>query len=531
MKKTGLTLLTALLLVTLVIFGAGTAAAAPIPFINNIVPNQGPIGTPVLITGGSFGTPDSTSSVTFNGVQAQYFSWSDTMGILTQVPTGATTGPVVVRTQGVSSNTDKVFTVTGNPIPPIPTAAQTWYLPEGSTAWGFETYLLMENTTDIDATVTIIYNTAQYGRIPRPQQLNVPPSSRVTLKVNDDIPNVDLSIEVQSTQKIVCERSIYWNNRIEGTDSIGTTTPAKSWYLAEGCTTYPFETWVCIQNPSLTSTANVDITYMTSHGVVTKPTLTVGAGQRKTLDVSKDVGQCDVSTRLVSDQNIVCERAMYWDGRRGGHASIGVAAPSKTWYLSEGSSAWGFQTWLLLQNPNSKAAKVDVTFMTTHGPVKQPTINMGANTRQTINVNQGVPNTDTSIAVSSDIEVNAERAMYWNNGTGKAGTDTIGFTAPSKSIYLAEGSTAWGFETFVCIQNPNSKPADVSVTYLTNSGAVAGPGCRVPANSRVTINVANELPNRDTSVKLMCSQPIMAERAMYWNNRGGGTASIGWVPQ
>jgi hypothetical protein len=47
----------------------------------------------------------------------------------------------------------------------------------------------------------------------------------------------------------------------------------------------------------------------------------------------------------------------------------------------------------------------------------------------------------------------------------------------------------------------------------------------------VTINVANELPNRDTSVKLMCSQPIMAERAMYWHNRGGGTASIGWVPQ
>src|SRR5450759_20643 len=269
MKKTGLTLLTALLLVTLVIFGAGTAAAAPIPFINNIVPNQGPIGTPVLITGGSFGTPDSTSSVTFNGVQAQYFSWSDTMGIRDRVPTGATTGPVVVRTQGVSSNTDKVFTVTGNPIPPIPTAAQTWYLPEGSTAWGFEHYLMMEKTTDIDATVTIIYNTAQYGRIPRPQQLNVPPSSRVTLKVNDDIPNVDLSIEVQSTQKIVCERSIYWNNRIEGTDSIGTTTPAKSWYLAEGCTTYPFETWVCIQNPSLTSTANVDITYMTSHGVVT----------------------------------------------------------------------------------------------------------------------------------------------------------------------------------------------------------------------------------------------------------------------
>lgn len=529
MKKAGLTLLITLLLVTMVVVGAGTAAAADPPFIVSIIPTQGIVGALAFLNGANFGTADSTSSVTFNGTEATLINWADT-GIIVQVPEGATTGPVVVHTQGMNSN-GVTFTVNGSPVPPTPVAAQTWYLPEGSTAWGFETYLLMENTTDIDATVTVIYNTAQYGRIPRPQQLNVPPSARVTLRVNDDIPNVDLSIEVLSSQKIVCERSIYWNKRIEGTDSIGTTTPAKTWYLAEGCTTYPYETWVCIQNPSLTTAASIDITYMTSHGVVTKPTITVAAGQRRTLDVSKDVGQCDVSTRLVSDQNIVCERAMYWDGRRGGAASIGVSAPSKTWYLSEGSSAWGFQTWLLLQNPNNKAAKVDVMFMTSHGPVKQPTITMGANTRQSINVNKKVPNTDTSIAVSSDIELNAERSMYWDNGTGKAGTNTIGFAAAAKNIYLAEGSTAWGFETFVCIQNPNSTPADVLVTYMTNTGAIAGPGCRVPANSRVTINVANDLPNRDTSVKLMCSQPIMAERAMYWNNKGGGTASIGWVPQ
>jgi hypothetical protein len=168
--------------------------------------------------------------------------------------------------------------------------------------------------------------------------------------------------------------------------------------------------------------------------------------------------------------------------------------------------------------------------MTSAGPVKEPIITIPPNARQTINVNDKVANMDTSIEVVSDTEVIAERAMYWDNGTGKAGTDTVGFTAPTKTLYLAEGSSAWGFETFVCIQNPNDEQIDVNVVYLTNSGAMPGGEAIVPANSRVTINVNNALPNMDTSIKLTCPQPFMAERAIYWNNKGAGHVSVGWVP-
>jgi hypothetical protein len=482
------------------------------------------VGTPVVIIGTDFGTPTAVSRVTFNGVEATPLSWQDGR-ITTTVPDGATTGPVVVRTLGGVSN-GVTFTVNS-----IPQPAQTWYLAEGSTAWGFDTYILLANTTNVDATVNVVYNTAQYGRIPRPQALNVPPNARVTLHVNDDIANVDLSTELSSSQKIVCERAIYWNNKIEGTDSIGVTSPARTWYLAEGTTLYPYETWLCIQNPSLTTAANVDITYMTDKGIVPKATITVGAGQRRTLDVSKDVGSnVNVSTRVVSDLDVVCERSMYWDNRRGGHDSIGVTAPATDWYLAEGTTAWGYQTWLLIQNPGDAAANVYVTYMTSHGPIAQPKIVMPAGTRQTVNVNDYVTNMDTSIRVSSDSEIIAERSMYWDNGTGKGGTDTVGFTAPAREIFLAEGSTAWGFESFVCIQNPNNAAVDVAVVYMTNAGAVNGATRTVPANSRVTIDVADEIPNADCSVKLSCGQPIMAERSMYWNNKGAGHCSIGWVP-
>ena len=512
-----------LLLVTL-LAGGGAIAQVVAPEINNLFPGRGPVGTPVVINGSNFGEFQLTGTVTFNGVLADsILAWSDT-NILALVPEGATTGPVVVTNAlGLESN-GVVFEVTA-----VPQPDQRWYLAEGCTAYGFDTYVLMENTTDVDATVNITYNTAQYGAMPRPQPVNVPPNSRVTLHVNEEVPNVDVSIELQSSQEIVCERAMYWNGRIDGHDSIGVTQPARTWYLAEGCTLEGFETWVLIQNPGQLDTS-VDVTYMTSNGTFEKDSFNVGAGQRFTIDVALDVGACDVSTKVESDQLIICERSMYWDGRRGGHDSIGVTEPSQEWFLAEGSTAWGFETWLLLQNPQENAVDVDVTYMTSNGPVEEPTFTMPPLSRSSVLVNNAVENTDTSIAVASNGEIIAERAMYWNNGTGKAGHGTVGMTEARDTIYLAEGSTAWGFETFICIQNPGDEDIVVNVTYLTNDGAVPGNPQFVPANSRVTVYANDEIPNRDVSIKVEAQVPIMAERAMYWHQKGGGHDSIGWSP-
>ena len=487
------------------------------PQITAVVPNTGPAGTPVVITGTDFQT---AGIVTFNNVVAAPVAWSNTL-IVTTVPQGATTGPVVVTTVLGSSN-GVTFTVTG-PLTP----AQTWYLAEGSTAYGFDTYVLMANPNAAAATVTVVYNTS-LGRIPRPLPVTVPADSRVTLHVSDDVPNVDVSTTLRASVPIVAERAVYWNDRIEGTDSIGVTAGSKTWYLAEGSTAHGFETWVLIQNPG-TAAANVNVTYMTSKGIVKKPAFPVAAGQRYTIDVGRDVGFCDVSTKVESDQDIICERSMYWDARRGGHDSIGVTSPGKTWYLAEGSTAWGFTTWLLLQNPaEDKSAKVNVTYMTKFGPVYEPDFTMGPGSRKTIRVNDSIADEDTSIMVDSDNEVIAERAMYWDNGTGKAGHDTVGVPAPATNVYLGEGSTAWGFETFLSVQNPSSQDAVVSVTYMTPNGPVNTPNRVVGANSRLTVDVNEECPNVDASIKVQSATPIMAERAMYWHDKGGGHVSIGW---
>jgi hypothetical protein len=72
------------------------------PGITNLSVTSGEVNTPVTITGTSFGT--MTGTVTFNGTPATTITnWTDT-SIQTSVPTGATTGNVVVTAAGVASN-------------------------------------------------------------------------------------------------------------------------------------------------------------------------------------------------------------------------------------------------------------------------------------------------------------------------------------------------------------------------------------------------------------------------------------------
>src|ERR1043165_7847030 len=84
----------------------------PAPNISNLSPNNGPVATSVTITGTNFGATQGTSTVTFNGTSATPTSWSAT-SISAPVPSGATTGSVVVTVNSQPSN-GATFTVKPN---------------------------------------------------------------------------------------------------------------------------------------------------------------------------------------------------------------------------------------------------------------------------------------------------------------------------------------------------------------------------------------------------------------------------------
>src|ERR1044071_3482377 len=85
---------------------------ATAPHISSLAPSAGAVGTSVTISGTAFGI--ATGTVSFNGTAATVSSWSDT-SIVVSVPTGATTGSVVVTANGVASN-GVTFTVVPPPV-------------------------------------------------------------------------------------------------------------------------------------------------------------------------------------------------------------------------------------------------------------------------------------------------------------------------------------------------------------------------------------------------------------------------------
>jgi IPT/TIG domain/Bacterial Ig-like domain (group 2)/Galactose oxidase, central domain len=98
---------------------AFTVVAAP--SITSLSPTSGAVGASVTITGSNFGSTQGSSTVKFNGTTATITSWA-AGSIVTKVPTGATTGNVVVHASGVDSNGSS-FTVL--PTPSITTLSPT----------------------------------------------------------------------------------------------------------------------------------------------------------------------------------------------------------------------------------------------------------------------------------------------------------------------------------------------------------------------------------------------------------------------
>jgi hypothetical protein len=142
-----------------------------------------------------------------------------------------------------------------------------------------------------------------------------------------------------------------------------------------------------------------------------------------------------------------------------------------------------------------------------------------------VNLQTAVGIADVSTQVSSDVPVVCERAMYWNNRS--AGHCTVGSPGPGTTWYLAEGCTDYGFETWLLIDNPGEESQTATVTFMTQDGSVVPVQVELPPQCRTSLDAAQHVPTSSFSVSITTPEPVMAERAMYWNGRQGGTGSIG----
>ena len=89
------------------------------------------------------------------------------------------------------------------------------------------------------------------------------------------------------------------------------------------------------------------------------------------------------------------------------------------------------------------------------------------------------------------------------------------------------GDASFDFQTYLLLANPNTTPADVTIDFFRDtSGPVRpdrGAGERapdaVPRRSPLANNV-KELASASFSIRVTSTQPMLAERSVYWSSSG-----------
>jgi Tol biopolymer transport system component len=428
----------------------------------------------------------------------------------------------------------------------------SFYFAEGYTGEGFQEYLCLGNPND-EGTFAVITYMFPDGST-QEQQVGLEAKSRATVNVNAVVgADKQVSARVDCDLAIVAERPMYFEYQGQwtgGHDVVGASSPADTWYFAEGYTGSGFDEWICVLNPG-DATANLTFRFQTQEeGEKAVTGFSVPAHSRQSFKANDllEGGSYQTSLALESTQPVVAERPMYFNyqgtggwGWTGGHCVMGASELATDYYFAEGTTRGGFEEWLTIQNPGLAEINVHATYFLGSGTPIEMDHPVPPARRSTIYVPLQVgTDQDVSVRLTSTQHFLAERPMYFNyQGMGAwgwtGGHCVIGATESSTDWFFAEGYTGSGFEEWLCIQNPGANDATLNVTYYPEGGAA--PITRehkVAANSRYTIPV-NVDAGADLAISagISSDQPIICERPMYFNYNGvwnGGHDVLGYMP-
>ncbi len=342
---------------------------------------------------------------------------------------------------------------------------------------------------------------------------------------------------------------------------------ASRWFLAEGASNAVLEQEILVGNPGTADLA-VTITLLPDPGAVITPgavltrAFPLRATSRLTVRVAEafpglnGAASAEVSAVVAGTStpaDIVVERSMYFpDGSRlGGHNASGVRRAEPRWILAEGASG-PFSTFILVANPNAAPSTVRVQYLKSTGEIIEFTQSLPAMSRTTFwpqvdyPAQLGVAEFSTVVeSLDPSLPIVAERAMYFDpgpsgSGFARSGHDALGVPDASVTWYFAEGfvggNAQTAFETFLLLANTNPTETTATVDYQIDGTAVVSVDYRLAPNQRFTVWVDQEarripaLAGASFGMSVKATQPIVAERAMYWGTPSATDPSTPTLP-
>jgi len=316
-----------------------------------------------------------------------------------------------------------------------PDLATHWHLAEGYTSLTFHETVAILNPGDATARVTL-HLLPVGGRGARAVVLRVAAHSEAVADVNRLLPHRSLSVSTDSDHPVVVARALTFSSDRAGTGfgltlRTGSTTPATSWFFAEGSTLDRFQTFLTVLNPNRMRARITAQFYGSSGRALGQRTLIVAAQSRGTLKLNTFLRASGIASVVTSDRPVLVERAEYFGAPNSpyiaGSDVFGRNGPAARWSFPGGPGT-GMNEFLLLYNPSTVTVPVEATFYGRNGETRRFRFTVPPHVRGTIVVRR----------VVADFAPERGVTLRATNGRGFVAEQTL-FTPDHRSLLSTQG--------------------------------------------------------------------------------------------
>ncbi len=317
-----------------------------------------------------------------------------------------------------------LYNGSGHVVAGAPLPSRQWSISEGYVGPRFADGLRVFNPYDLPSVVTITAYSSDGSR--HVSHVTVAGDTRTVVSLDDIAPVGQLALNISASLPVVVESIVRSFDAAGSSAAMALTAPSKWWCFPDGGTTKGNYEYISIFNPHDRTTA-IRLYGVASRGYDDPITIHVHAYSRAVFTVQGLIHQSGLAALVISDQSIVAQEVRYTSS--GGVSLIdGAARPARDWALADGYNGAGFKEWIVLVNPNTKAAKAVVHPVGRNGMTAEHIFTVPARGRLYVEAGALLPSGPVAALVDADRPIVVGRTMIFNKDAGLS--TTIGVALP-----------------------------------------------------------------------------------------------------